>query len=154
MYGRIYTANISIAVTAAQDFFEVNAPSTGIVVIHRIFLGQSSDAADAQAEMLRVHLARSTSGGAGSGGSSITARPHAFGHAAYGGTVEANNTTEATTQTSIYEEAFNVQAGFYWVPTPEERIIIPPSGIFIVGLAAAPNDSLTMQGSITFEEID
>ncbi len=154
MYGRMYTANISVAVTAAQDFWEINAPSTGIVVIHRIFLGQSSDAADAQAEMLRVHIARSTTGGAGSGGTGPTARPHAFGMAAFGGTVEANNTTEATTQTNIYEESFNVQAGWFWVPTPEERIIVPPSGILIVGLPAAPADSLTMQGSITFEEID
>jgi hypothetical protein len=149
----MYTANVSVAVTAAQDFFEVNAPSTGIVVVHRIFLGQSSDAADAQAEMLRVQIERG-GGTAGSGGTTPTAAPHCVGHAAFGGTVEANNTTQVGTPTTIYEEAFNVQAGWFWVPTPEERIIIPPSGILVVAIPTAPTDSLTMQGSITFEEID
>lgn len=154
MYGRMYTASFNTAVTAAQDLFEVNAPATGVVVIHRIFIGQSSDAADAQAEMLNVTIARSTTGGAGSGGSTLTARPHNFGGPTFGGVIEANNTTEATTQTIIFDEAFNVQAGWFWVPTPEERITIPTSGILTVGLITVPSDSLTMHGSITFEEID
>jgi len=153
MYGRMYTANFTTAVTAAQDLFEVNAPATGVVVIHRIFIGQSSDAADAQAEMLNVTIARG-GGTAGSGGTTVTGRPHNVGHAAFGGTVEANNTTESGTQTVMFSEAFNVQAGWFWVPTPEERIIVPPSGIFIAGLITVPGDSLSMVGSITFEEID
>jgi len=150
--GRIYTASVSVAVTAIQDFFEVNAPADAAVAIHRIFIGQSSDAGDAQAEMLRVQISRST-GTAGSGGSVPTARPHEVGSPAYGGTVEANNTTQAGTTTVLFEEAFNVQAGWYFVPTPEERIIISPSGVLVVELPAAPADSLTMEGSITFEAI-
>ena len=152
--GRMYTASFSsVAVTAAQDLFEVNAPATGIVVIHRVMIGQSSDAADAQAEMLPIQLNRG-GGTAGSGGTTPTAVPHNLGHAAFGGTCEANNTTAAGTPVVIGAETFNVQAGYYYVPTPEERIIIPPSGIFNVKLTAAPDDSLTMSGSITFEEID
>lgn len=151
--GRMYTANVSVAVTAAQDFFDLLAPATAVLVIHRIFLGQSSDAGDAQAEMLGVHISRSTAAGGGTGGSTLTARPHQFGHAATAAVVEANNTTVSTVQTNIFEESFNVQAGWFHVPTPEERLVIPPSGTICVGLTV-PSDSLTMQGSITFEEID
>jgi len=151
--GRMYSASVSVAVTAVQDFFEVNVASTSMVKIHSVFIGQSSDFADAQAEMLQFTLARG-GGTAGSGGSTLTARPHQVGHAAYGGTVEANNTTESGTQTILQQLSMNVQAGLFYVPTPEEQIWVPPSGIFIVGLLTTPNDSLTMQGTVVFEEFD
>ena len=156
--GRIYTAVFSaVAVTADQDLFEVNAPATGMVVIHRVHIGQSSDPADAEAEMLQIQLNRGA-GSAGSGGTSPTAAPHSVGSAAFGGTVEVNNTTQSAessgAQTVIFDECFNVQAGFYHEPAPAARIVVPPSGIFIVNLPEAPADSLTMSGSITFEELD
>lgn len=151
--GRMYTASFSSAETAAQDLIELNAPADAVVVVHSISIEQSTEEGDAQAEMLSVQLARCSTTTAGSGGASATARPHNVGAPAYGGTVEYSNTTQATTQTVIQERAFNVQAGFYYMPTPDERIVISPSGIFIVGLTEAPADSVTFHVTITFEEI-
>ncbi len=150
--GRMYTAVFNdVAVTAIQDLFELNAPADAVVVLHSVTIGQSSDAGDGQAEMLSVQISRCT--GSGSAGSTPTAQKHNVGDAAFGGTVEANNTTQGATATPIFSEAFNVQAGWFYRPTPEERIILSPSGRIVVELPVAPADALTMSGSITFEEI-
>lgn len=151
--GRMYTASFNgVAVDAIQDLFEVNAPSDAIVKIHSITITQSSDVGDAAAEMLRIQLSKAPTA-SGSGGSTPTARPLETGDAAFGGTVEANNTTQATGTVVIDEEAFNIQAGYFYRPTPEERIVLSPSERFVVELPVAPADELTMSGSITIEEI-
>jgi hypothetical protein len=155
--GRVYTAQFgNVAATAAQDFFELLASATQIIIIHSIFVGQSSDAGDAQAEMLRVQIKRASGTyTGGSGGSTPTAAPHNFSDTAFSGTVEANNTTQATAGsgalTTILEETFNVQAGWYYTPTPEERIVLNPSQALVVSTPSTPADSLTISGRITFE---
>lgn len=150
---RMYSANFdAVAVSAAQDLFELNAPADAVVVLHSVRLGQSSDAGDSEAEMLRVLISRST-GSSGSGGSTLTARAHETGTASFGGSVESNNTTQATTTTEILADVFNIQAGWLYCPTPEERIVLSPSARLVIELPAAPGDSITMSGTITFEEI-
>lgn len=151
--GRIYTASFTaIAVTAVQDLFELTAPSSGIAIVHSVRIGQYSDAGDAEAELKPINLVRYAA--SGSGGSAVTPTPHQVGHAASGVSCERNNTTQGTTPTVVFSDVFNIRAGWLYVPTPEERFVIPPSGIFAVELPVAPSDSLTMAGSITFEEID
>ena len=151
--GRMYTASFGgVAVTAIQDLFEVNAPSDATVAIHSIAVGQSSDYGDSEAEGLRVQISRAPTA-SGTGGSTLTPRPHEEGDAAFGGTVEANNTGQATGTVTIHEDTFNVQAGWAYKPTPEERIVISPGGRLVVELPVAPGEALTMSGSITFEEI-
>lgn len=150
--GRVYSASFEeVAVTAAQDLFEVVAPADASVVIHSIVITQSSDAGDAQAEMLPILIHRGTA--TGSGGSSPTPSPLQLGDAAFGGTCEANNTSQSVEGTFLHAEAFNVQIGFYYLPPPEDRPVISPSALFIVELQAAPDDSLTMNGTIVFEEV-
>jgi len=150
--GRKYAAVFEeVAVTVAQDLFEVVAPADGAVVIHSVTITQSSDAGDAEAEMLPILIHRGTA--TGSGGTTVTPSPLAVGDAAFGGTVEANNTTQSVEGTFLHAEAFNIQIGFYYLPPPEDRPILSPSGLFIVELQAAPSDSLTMNGTIVFEEI-
>ena len=151
--GRMYTAQVSaVAVTNIQDFFEVNAPADSVVVIHSIRIAQYSDVGDAAAEMLPVQISRST-GSAGSGGTIPTARPHHLGDAAFGGTIEVNNTTQAGTTVVLLSETFNIRSGWFYNPAPDERMVVSPSGIVVVELPVAPADELTMEGSITFEEI-
>lgn len=150
--GRMYSAVFEeVAVTAAQDLFEIVAPADAIVVVHGFSFSQSSDAGDSESEQLSilVHLG-STSG---SGGSTPTARPLQPGDAAFGGTVEANNTTQSTEGNILDARCFNVMAGLEVVYTPETRLIISPSGRLIIELQNAPADSLTMSGSVFFEEI-
>ncbi len=150
--GRIYSAVFEeVAVAAAQDLFELIAPADGAVVVHSVTITQSSDAGDAQAEMLPILIHRGTA--TGTGGTTVTPSPLQVGDAAFGGTVEANNTTQSVEGTFLHGEAFNVQIGFYYLPPPEDRPVVSPSALFIVELQSAPSDSLTMNGTIVFEEI-
>ena len=150
--GRMYSAVFEeIAVTAVQDLFEINAPSDAIVVLHGLEIAQSSDAGDSEDEQLALLIHRGST--SGSGGSAPTARPMELGDAAFGGTVEANNTTQSTEGTHLHATAFNVRAGYFKEWTPETRIVISPSGRLIIELQTAPADSLTMSGTIYFEEI-
>lgn len=150
--GRMYAAVFDeIAVTAAQDLFEIAAPADAIVKVHSWSLGQSSDAGDAESEQLSILAHRGTA--SGSGGASVTPSPLEVGDAAFGGTVERNNTTQSVEGTLLDSRCFNVMAGIEVVYIPETRPVISPSGLFILELMAAPNDSLTMNGVIVFEEI-
>jgi hypothetical protein len=153
--GRIYTAQFTdVAITAIQDLFEVVAPSDAIVMIHAVHLGQRSDVGDAAEEILPVQW---TSGytTSGSGGSSPTVVPREFGDAAYGGTVEANNTTQASSGTAVteYSWQWNIRLPFDMIWTPELRPILSPSRRGVLELPTAPADSITVSGTIVFEEI-
>jgi hypothetical protein len=153
--GRIYTAQFTdVAVSAIQDLFEIVAPADAIVVIHDLHLSQKSDVGDAAEEILNIQL---TSGHttSGSGGSAPTAIPVELGDAAFGGTVEANNTTQAVSGTIVthYSWDWNIRGPFDKIWTPETRPILSPSRRACVELPAAPADAITMSGTITFEEI-
>lgn len=155
--GRIYTATFqNVAYTAANDFFELLASSAVCVAIHRVTITQSTEIADAQAEMVRITLHRVTaSPTSGSGGSTPTPIPHSPGDAAAVATVEANNTTPLSGGTSVllHEEAVHVANGFDYTPVPEDRPVIAPSTRFMVKLASTPADSISFSGTVTFEEL-
>lgn len=151
----IYTAVFNnVAVTAIQDLFEIVAASDAVVLLHDIHLSQNTDVGDAAEEVLRIEL---TSGHttSGSGGSAPTAIPRNIGQAAFGGTVEVNNTTQASAGTIVthYVWNWNIRVGFDKIFTPETRPRIAPGTRMCLELPAAPADSVTMSGSVTFEEI-
>ena len=150
--GRKYTASFdNIVVSAAQDVFEINAPADAIVDVLAAYLGQSSDYGDSEAEGLRVTIEKST-GLTGSGGAAVTPETHEGGDSAFGGTVERNNTTRATTRAIKHEDVFNIQVGWEYRPTFEERITISPGARLLISLPGAPNDPVNMSGSVVLEE--
>ena len=150
--GRIYSATFEeVAVSAIQDLFEIVAPADSSVVIHGLVISQSSDSGDAQSEQLNVLIHRGST--SGSGGSTPTPAPLNVGDAAFGGTVEANNTSQSTEGTQVHSQCFNVMAGLEIWWTPECRPVLSPSGRLIVELQTAPADAVTMSGTIYFEEI-
>jgi len=153
--GRVYTAVFqAAAVSAAQDLFMLLASSTVPIKIHAIYIGQSSDAGDAQDELLRITLKRgmSTSGSGGSTPTPVALNP---GDPASGVTAHANDTTASSGGTIVVldEQCFNVRAGYVYVPTPEARPVVPAGGRLAVNLPTAPADALTMSGTIYFEEL-
>lgn len=155
MSGRFFTAVFNnVAVTAIQDLFALVAPATGIVVLHDIHFSQNTDVGDAAEEILRIEL---TSGHttSGSGGAAVTPVNLDFGDPAFGGTCAANNTTQASAGTIVthYVWNWNIRGPFDKIFTPETRPVLRPSRRMCVELPAAPADSITMSGSITFEEI-
>lgn len=153
--GRIYTAQFSdVAVSAIQDLFELVAPADAVVALHALHLAQKSDVGDAAEEILALQL---TSGQttSGSGGSAVTPVPRELGDAAFGGTCEVNNTTQAQDGTIVthYAWAWNIRMPFDQLWTPETRPILSPSRRACVELPAAPADALTLSGTLVFEEL-
>lgn len=157
--GQIYTAQFNgVAVTAQQDFFEIAAPSSKTVLIHQVLIAQSTDFGDAQEEGLSILIKRGATT-TGSGGSTVTTLPGTEpGFATAGSTVKANNTTKATAGTivTIHADVWNVRGQFLFLPTPELRPVISgASGAnrLTVELGTTPADSLTVNGTLYFEEI-
>jgi len=153
--GRIYTAAFSsVAVTAQQDFFEIVAPSDAAVMFMAFHVSQSTDVGDAEEEGLAI-IIKSGQTTSGSGGTSVTPTPKSLGDAAFGGTVEANNTTKASAGTIVTHEPFNwnIRVPLDLVLTPEEWKPLTPSARMTVELATTPADSITMSGWVVFSEI-
>lgn len=153
--GRLYTVQFNaVAVTAQQDFFEVVAPADAAVIVHDISLTQVSEVGDAAEEGLAL-LLKSGSTTSGSGGTAPTAIPISLGDAAFGGTVEVNNTTKASVGTIVTHAAWswNIRMPFEKVFTPETRPVLSPSRRATLELATTPADSITVSGWMTIEEI-
>lgn len=60
----------------------------------------------------------------------------------------------AGTVTTLIEEGFNNLNGYLWVPTPEERIIIPPDIAFIVKMVGTPAILTGWNAGMKFTEIN
>lgn len=154
--GRMYSALFEgVSVSAVQDLFELVAPTDAAVVVHRVEISQDGSETSEQLPIRMVRGEGSVT--SGSGGSTPTARPLAKGDAAFGGTVEANNTTRMVAGSGalipLARRAWNVLDRFLFTPTPEERIVISPGDRLTVELPVAPAAALTMSGEIVFEEI-
>ena len=155
--GRFYSVAFSaVSVSAAQDLFEVLAATGKPFALHEIVVEQSSDYGDAQAEGLSILIKRATgSYTSGSGGSTVTPAKHLTNDAAAGPTAEINNTSQAAAGsgalTTVRAEAFNVQAGYQYLPPPEQRLFFLPAEACVVSITA-PADAVTMSGTLVFEE--
>lgn len=153
--GRTYTVQFeNVAVTAAQDFFEITPADDKPVKIVGLFLSQSSDVADAAEEMLRVSIIRGHAT-SGSGGSAPTPAVLDPVDTAAGFTAEVNNTTIASAGTGVtlHSESFNIRTGYanWWPPEVCPRASQANTTI-VVRLLAAPADSLSMSGTLYLEE--
>lgn len=143
----------AVAVSAAQDVFELVAHSSSRVEICEIDLGQYSDAGDAQDELLSIQIIRGFTT-SGSGGSAVTPTNFAPWSRAAVTTVERNNTTVAQNGTGaiLHATSFNVRAGWYYRPPPGERIYLD-AGQRLVVRTTAPADEITLNGTIKFREL-
>jgi hypothetical protein len=144
----------AVAVSAAQDLFEIVAPSTRKVVIRELRFGQYSDPGDTEAELLSILIMRGHAI-TGSGGAAVTPAFLAHtGSPTLTSVIARNNTTVATTGTvvTLLADSFNVMGGFRYLPVPEERIELAPSARLVVRITA-PSDALTMNGTMLFEEL-
>lgn len=156
---RRYTAVFEdITITAAQDLFEIAAPSTGIVKIIKWSVFQTTDVGDTEEEILEIETVRGDGTvTSGSGGAAVTPQPIDNGDGAAGSTVERNNTTRMVVGTGtldlLEKYGFNVRMPIEMVYTPEEQPVVSPSDRWTLSLNDAPADSITCSGMVVFEEI-
>lgn len=152
---RIYTVSfVDVAVSAAQDLFEITPAANRPVEIVGIELGQSSDSGDAQDEQLRIQIIRGHTT-SGSGGTAPTPAPLAPSNAAAGFTAEVNNTTPATAGAGVTlaASAWNVRAGYInWFPE-DARPTATAANTTIVVRQSAPADAITMSGTLYLREL-
>ncbi len=148
--GRIYTVSFTdIAVSVAQDFFQIEAV-TNPIIIHAIYLSQNSDVGDANAENLTIRFRRVTDTL-----TDVTAEVKLDkGDNDALADLNVNDTTPLVTGAeTIHAECWNIAIPFIWMPPPELRIVVPVDEAVTVNLVDAPTDSLTMSGVLYFEEI-
>lgn len=151
---RIYTAQFNgVAVTAQQDLFELVAGANTPIVIHEIYLSQSTEVGDAQEEGLSI-LLKQGSTTTGSGGSAPTKVPRDLDDSASAATVAANNTTKATSGTTVTHAAWawNVRVPLQILFTPEMRPYVKGARRCTIELGTTPADSITMNGYVTWSE--
>lgn len=157
MPGKFYTASFKdIAVTAAQDLFEITAPSGAAVVIHGWSVSQKSEVADAAEEGLTLVTNRGVGSTTSGNGTSVTPQPTDDDTAAAAATVERNATTIMAAGSGSIEElevhAWNIRAPFIMFYPPELRPKVKASARWTLELETAPADSITMSGTLYFEE--
>jgi hypothetical protein len=149
--GRTYSVVFAgVAVTAAQDVFEITPADDRPVKIAGLFISQTSDVGDAQDEVLRYSIIRGYTT-SGSGGTAPTPQILDPRDSAAGFTAEVNNTTVANTGTAVvlHEDAFNVRAGLaLWFPPECQPAADQANTTIVVRLNNAPADSLTMNGTL------
>lgn len=159
--GRQYTCRLApTAFTTTVDLFEVTPADDKPIVILGcvIFQTGTADFGDAQEEGLEINIQRGgTAMTSGSGGSAAAAGvPTDASGATAGFTFEAGNTTLATFTggTIPWEDAMNVRVGWQYWPIPEARISCSQAnGGIVVRVAAAPADSITLNGSLVVAEL-
>jgi hypothetical protein len=157
MPGKYYTASFKdIAVTAVQDLFEITAPSGAAVIIHGWSVSQKSEVADAAEEGLTLVTNRGVGSTTSGNGTSVTPQPTDDDTAAAAATVERNGTTVMAAGSGSIEElevhAWNIRAPFIMFYPPELRPKIKASARWTLELETAPADSITMSGTVWFEE--
>jgi hypothetical protein len=159
MLGRMYVVTFeATAVTVAADLFEIAPADDKPVRIHSFYIGQTTELQDAADEKIEIEITRGgTAMTSGSGGSAFTPLPViSSAEAAAGAACEVLNTTQATftSGVAIFRDVWNIHQGYAYRPTPEERIgVSQANGGLTVRLGAAPADSITIAGSLFFEEL-
>ncbi len=153
MQGLMYTARFSSTESLAQDLLSLTVLAPNMALLHSVRIGQNSLAGDAAAEMAEIQIARAAV--IGSSGSVVTPLPHMNGAPAASpdATCRTSDTTPAASPQIILSDTFNLQAGWLYLPTPEERIQISSDAGAENLVITLPNavTSAGFAGSMTFE---
>ena len=153
MLGRAYSVMMPPrAVTGAITLVQLKAASTVVCQVVRAWCSQTNLTSSA---MQQIEIVRKTAAATVTSFTPLLMQPGDAAAASVGGTAATgiNATVEGTDGDILYPDAFNVLTGWLWVPTIEERIVVPPGGIIGVKLPVAPGSSMTTICGITFREI-
>jgi hypothetical protein len=125
--GRVYSVLMdAISVTSAQDLVRISAPSDAIVVVHEVLVTNEDVTTSDQGA---IQIQRASTDGTGS---AYTAKLLEGSDAAFGGSAVVNLTAATTAGDILWRAGGDVRAGWHYLPTPEARIVVPPSGRVVV----------------------
>lgn len=150
--GIMYSVEFNdVAVTVAQDLFQIEAVTVPIV-IHEITVSQRLDVGDAAAEALLIQLRGEITNAVTDDLAGVPM--NSYRTTANLSNLAINETSQIVTgAVDIYSEMWNIALPFKYIPTPETRYMIAVGDAFVVALNTAPTDSLTMSGTVIFEEL-
>ena len=147
--GRMYSAVFSgVSISVVQDLFEINGAAGKVTYLCGFELSQTgtADFGDAQEEGvgLRVRSGQTSSGSGG--GSAPTAVPVNVTDAAFGGNVEINNTTQATSGTIVIHAqwSWNPRMPYIWEPPPNKWIPLTGSRRATIEIDTTPADAIAL----------
>lgn len=159
MHGRSYSVifeNVTVATASGdQDLFALTPADDKPISLLGIYLAQISDVGDAAEEMLRIEIVRGHAT-VGSGGSAPTPIPMDPNDAAAACTARVNDTTltSAGTAVVLHADAFNIRAGWVYIPTPDfAPSCTQAQTTIVVRLMAGPADDVVMSGTLYFLEL-
>jgi len=140
------------AVTGNLNLLYLGTPSDAVV---EILSSRVTCQDEETSEQIMIELNRST--GTVEGGDSLTPKPTeegsaAFGGIALGGNTEISGVTPDGESDAIFSGGANKLAGWEYVPLPEERPVIAPSGQALLRLIDDVT-SCDLTCEITFREI-
>jgi len=148
MEGRVYVARMdAISVAAAKTLIDLTAPSTAVLEILRAWISQDTSETSTQEV---AEIGRKTA--AGAGGAAFTPVKFAVGDSASGVTASIGPTGEGSGYSVLIREGFNLVNGWLYLPVPEERIQVPPSGIISLKLAQV-TATITVSAGIVWKEV-
>lgn len=149
---RVYSVRmIKVAVTGAITLLQIKAGATTTLKMMRAWCSQSNQTSSVMQDIviLRKSVAATVTSFI-----PLLLDPGDAASAAIGGTsaTGTNASGEGTDGDELVPDNFNVLNGWLWVPTPEERIIVPPSGIIGLKFPTAPGSSMTVSAGFLFGE--
>lgn len=157
---RWYTASLAGTITNAggnTDWFEGLPADDKPFLLRGLKAGQISEVGDAAEEGLAETIYRLTATvTSGSGGTTVTPSPFDVADTAFGGTVEMNNTTVATTSgaSTIMEElAWNIRSSPYETYWPDRAYIFKQGEACVIRQNTTAADDITASLTVTIEEM-
>lgn len=138
MLGRAYTIMDKQTVSTAITVLELTAASGQPLEIMRAWATQVSVTTSAQCD---VAVLRKTGTITGTASPPSPVELGGGGDSSASFTVKHIATGEGTDGDILYGEGVNSLNGFLWVPTPEERPIVPGSGIIALKFITAPTNA-------------
>lgn len=154
---RTYMVPINaVAVTAAQDLWQITPVAGKPVRILGLVIGQYTDVGDAASENLSLKISRGWAT-TGSGGTDLTTTspPCDPSDGAAGFNAKINNTTVASagTEVPLFGDAWNTQAGYQmWFPEDSQPGCNSTTGVILTARITAPADSITVNGTLFVRE--
>lgn len=140
-YSGVYIARLdATVVSTARTLVQINLPATRTAEIIRMWVTQTLSEISTQEE---IQVLVVTTAGTGTSFTPVLIRG-----AATSATATNNHTAEGTASTVYIREGFNILSGWLYLPVPEERIQIAPSGRLALRFPVAPASATWSAGII------
>lgn len=149
--GRLYAIkHEAVAVSGAISIIQLKAGAGCICKIHRVMVSQTGSTTSAQ---VRIQILRKSAAATVTSYTPLLLDTGDGAAKSVGGTTSTGITAsgEGTDSDILISDTFNALSGWLYLPTPEERIVVPAAGFLALKFPANP--ALTITAQMIFEEI-